>query len=154
MKNLLVLLPLLFVGCGFGTIGTVPLEENGMAPSDANEASFDGDITNSSEGGVANGSSDANFGMDADNYTDVVNGPDAETLLPETGAVKDAALEDSSTSPKDSGSPDANVFCQNEYDDCMTVCCLLHGEESGNGPCSQLCERTFQACENKDSCRR
>lgn len=140
MKNLLILLPLLFVGCGFGTIGTVPLEENGMAPSDANEASFDGDITNSSEGGVANGSSDANFGMDADNYTDVVNGSDAET-----GTVIDAALEDS-------GSPDANTSCQSEYGDCMSICCL-HGEESGNGPCSQLCERSFQACENKDGCR-
>ena len=153
MKNLLVLLPLLFVGCVAGTIGTVPLQENEASSDASNENN-----TNSSEGGVANGSSDANFGMDADNYTDVVNGSDAETLLPETGAVRDAALEDGGNSNpppiKDSGSSEASLSCQTEYDDCMTVCCLLHGEESGNGPCSQLCERTFQACENKDGCRR
>ena len=131
MKNLLIFLSLLFVGCDVGTMGSVPTKEN--------DVSSEGSVSNSGEGEVVNGSSntnDANVEMDAPNHNnDAANGNDAKNTLPEVGTVKNA-----------------NLPCQNQYDDCMTICCL-HGEESGNGPCSEQCERIFQVCQNKKGCR-
>ena len=44
----------------------------------------------------------------------------------------------------DSGSGEGQVVdCQEQYDCCMTLC-AHGGEESGNGPCSEKCQRDCQ----------
>ena len=150
MKNLLVFLPLfIVVSCGTadGLLTAAP-------PS--NDSGDDGNSDDSSH--LA---SDGNNGSDSNDDNDDVGSP-RDSSTPDDVTGTESGLDSSTTD--DSGSGDSgNVradsgvhrdgstsdagTCREKYDCCMTAC-AQHGDQCGNGLCSEKCGEELDKCES------